>query len=136
MSFSRTATLRIVLRAIMVAFFVGGFLLHMTAPEALAKITPSWVPDPIVVVLVTGWLELAGAAGLLLPRTRRFAGIALAFYILAIWPANMRQAIEHIVVPPIPDSWWYHVPRLALQPVLSWCALFCAEVIDWPLRSE
>jgi uncharacterized membrane protein len=90
------------------------------------------VPYPHAVVLITGGLELAGAVGLLAPRTRRAAGMALALYILAVWPANIHQAVDHIVVPPIPDSWWYHGPRLAFQPVLAWWALFCAGVVDWP----
>ena len=134
MTAARLATLRTVLRLIMVAFFAGGFVLHMTAVDALVRITPGWVPYPRAVVLITGWLELAGAVGLLLPRTRRAAGVALALYILAVWPANIHQAVDHIVVPPIPDSWWYHGPRLALQPVLVWWALFCAGVVDWPPR--
>ena len=134
MTTARLATLRTILRLVMAAFFLGGFVLHMTAVDALVSITPGWVPFPRAVVLMTGSLELAGAVGLLLPRTRQAAGIALALYILAVWPANIHQAFAHIVVPPIPDSWWYHGPRLALQPVLAWWALFCAGVIDWPLR--
>lgn len=134
MTAARLATLRTVLRVLMVAFFLGGFVLHMTAVNALVAITPDWVPFPRALVLVTGWLELAGAVGLLLPQTRRAAGVALALYIVAVWPANIHQALAHIVVPPIPDSWWYHGPRLALQPVLAWWALFCAGVIDWPVR--
>ena len=124
------------MRLIMAAFFAGGFVLHMKAADAVVAITPSWVPFPHAVAFVTGWLELAGAIGLLVPRTRRFAGIALAVYIVAVWPANMKHAFAHIVLPPIPDSWWYHAPRLALQPVLAWWALFCAGVIDWPWRSK
>jgi uncharacterized membrane protein len=132
----RLAGLRALMRIAMAAFFVGGFVLHMRAPDALTKITPAFVPYPYAVALITGWLELAGAIGLLWPRTRRAAGIALALYILAVWPANIHQAFAHIVVPPIPDSWWYHAPRLALQPVLMWWALFCAGVIAWPARGE
>ncbi|HEY5306261.1 MAG TPA: DoxX family protein [Pseudolabrys sp.] len=132
MTAARLATLRTVLRLVMAVFFLGGFVLHMTALDALVAITPGWVPFPRAVALITGWLELAGALGLLLPRTRRAAGIALALFILAVWPANIHQAVAHIVVPPIPDSWWYHGPRLALQPVLVWWALFCTGVIDWP----
>ena len=134
MTAARIASVRTVLRLVMAAFFAGGFVLHMTAGDALVSITPDWVPVPRAVVLTTGWLELAGAIGLMLPQTRRVAGVALALYILAVWPANIHQAIAHIVVPPIPDSWWYHGPRLALQPVLAWWALFCAGVIDWPMR--
>jgi uncharacterized membrane protein len=124
--------LRAAIRLALAAFFVGGFFLHLAATDAIVRITPEWVPFPREVALLTGWLELAGAAGLLWPPTRRIAGIALALYILAVWPANFKQAFEHIALPPIPDSWWYHGPRLALQPVLAWCALFAAGVIDWP----
>ncbi|HZD91013.1 MAG TPA: hypothetical protein VE224_13005, partial [Pseudolabrys sp.] len=128
--------LRAVLRFAMTAFFAGGFALHMSAAGALVRITPDWVPYPHAVALITGWLELLGAIGLLWPRTRRLTGMALALYIVAVWPANIKQAFQHIVVPPIPDSWWYHGPRLALQPVLVWWALFCANVVDWPLRRD
>ncbi len=134
MTAERLASVRTVLRLVLAAFFAGGFVLHMTAVDALVSITPDWVPVPRAVVLTTDWLELAGAIGLMLPQTRRVAGVALALYILAVWPANIHQAIAHIVVPPIPDSWWYHGPRLALQPVLAWWALFCVGVIDWPMR--
>jgi uncharacterized membrane protein len=125
---------RAIMRAIMAAFFAAGFVLHLAAPDALLKITPDWVPYPRAVVFITGVLELLGGAALLIPRLRRLAGVALALYVIAVWPANFKHAFEHIVLPPIPQSWWYHAPRLALQPVLAWWALFCAGVIDWPLR--
>lgn len=125
---------RAVMRLVMAAFFAAGFVLHMRAPEAVARITPPFVPFRDEVALITGWLELAGAIGLLVPRTRRLAGLALALYILAVWPANIYQALAHIAVPPIPETWWYHGPRLALQPVLMWWALFSAGAIDWPAR--
>jgi uncharacterized membrane protein len=134
MTDARLARLRAVLRLVMAVFFAGGFVLHMTAADKLVRITPSWVPFPHAVVLITGWLELAGAIGLILPQTRRAAGVALALYVLAVWPANIHQALAHIVVPPIPDSWWYHGPRLALQPVLAWWALFASGVVGWPAR--
>jgi len=132
----RATTGRAVMRWLMAAFFVGGFFLHLTAVESLIKMTPEWVPYPRLVIYLTGALELAGGVALLVPRLRRVAGIALALYVLAVWPANIKQAFEHIVLPPVPDSWWYHGPRLALQPVLAWWALFCAGVLDWPLRAR
>lgn len=92
------------------------------------------MPFPREVVLLTGACEIAGAVALLTTRLRQAAGIMLALYALCVWPANIKHAVEHITLPPIPDSWWYHGPRLALQPVLIWWALFCAGVIDWPWR--
>ena len=51
-------------------------------------------------------------------------------------PRTPQHAIEGAHLPPVPDGWWHHGPRLALQPVLVWWALFCAGVIDWPFRAK
>jgi uncharacterized membrane protein len=118
----------------MAAFFAAGFVLHLRAVDAMVAITPDWVPLPREVVYATGVMELIGAVMLLVPRLQWGGGVALALYILAVWPANFKHAFAHIVTPPIPDSWWYHGPRLALQPVLAWWALFSTRVIDWPWR--
>jgi len=134
MTQSSISLVRAAMRLLMAAFFIGGFALHLEAADGLVAIMPDWVPLPRTVVFVTGVLELLGGIGLLLPPTRRWAGICLAIYVIAVWPANIKQAVEHIVLPPIPDSWWYHGPRIALQPVLAWWALFCAGAIDWPSR--
>ena len=129
-----TLSARAVMRIVMAAFFAAGFMLHVEATDALVVITPGWVPFPREVVYATGVLELIGALSLLVPRLRWWTGVALAAYVIAVWPANIKQAFEHIVLPPIPDSWWYHAPRLALQPVIAWWALFSTRVIDWPWR--
>ena len=56
----------------------------------------------------------------------------LAVYAVCVWPANFKHAFGGVDIPHISSSWWYHAPRLALQPVIVWWALFCAGVIDWP----
>jgi uncharacterized membrane protein len=127
-------TIRTAMRWVMAAFYAVAGIGHLAAPDAFLPIVPGWVPLPREVILVTGVCELAGAAALLTVRLRPLAGIMLALYALCVWPANIKQAVEHIVVPPIPDTWWYHGPRLAFQPVLIWWALFCAGVVDWPTR--
>ena len=129
-----TPSARGVMRIAMSAFFAAGFVLHLLATDKVVAITPDWVPYPRKVVLITGMIELAGAVALLVPGLRRATGIALAIYVIAVWPANFKHAFAHIVTPPIPDSWWYHAPRLALQPVIAWWALFSTRVVDWPFR--
>ena len=124
------------MRIAMAVFLAAGFVLHLKATDQLVAITPGWVPYPREVVLITGLIELAGAVALLVPGLRRVTGIALAIYVIAVWPANFKHAFAHIVTPPIPDSWWYHAPRLALQPVIAWWALFSTRVVDWPFRSR
>ncbi len=131
----RFAGVRAVMRWALAALFVAAGIAHLSTPEPFLKITPDWVPFAPQVIFITGLCELAGAAALVTKPLRKWAGIALALYTLCVWPANIKQALDHIVLPHIPDSWWYHGPRLAFQPVLIWWALFCAGVIDWPCRA-
>jgi uncharacterized membrane protein len=126
--------IRNVMRWIMAAFYIAAGVGHLLRPDAFLPIVPDWLPLPRVMILLTGLCELAGAAALLTTRLRAAAGIMLALYALCVWPANIKHAVDHIVLPPIPDTWWYHGPRLMFQPVLIWWALFCAGVIDWPWR--
>ena len=127
---------RAILRWVLAAFFVAAAIAHLTVPETLLTITPDWVPFAPQVIFVTGLCELAGAAALVTRPLRHWAGIALALYTLCVWPANIKQALNHIVIPSIPDTWWYHGPRLAMQPVIIWAALFSAGVISWPFAAR
>ena len=127
---------RTVLRWLLVAVYLAAGVGHLRSPDTFALIVPDWVPQPHAVILITGACEIAGAIALLTARWRRIAAIALALYAVCVFPANIKHAFEHISVPPIPDSWWYHAPRLAFQPVFVWWALFCGGVTDWPIRKR
>jgi uncharacterized membrane protein len=126
--------LRKILRWPLVAFFLIAGIAHLSVPDEFIRITPDWVPFAPQVIFVTGLCEILGAAALVTRALRRSAGIALALYALCVWPANFKHAFDGIQVAHIPSSWWYHGPRLALQPVIMWWALFAGEVIDWPFR--
>jgi uncharacterized membrane protein len=131
---SRCNTLRAPMRWLLAAFYCVAGIAHLNAPDAFLAIVPQWVPWPRETILVTGVCEMAGGAGLLLQQWRRSSGSMLALYALCVWPANIKHALEGVHMPPIPDSWWYHGPRLALQPVLIWWALWSTAAIDWPCR--
>jgi uncharacterized membrane protein len=120
------------MRYIMAAFYLLAGVLHLTIPQKFLLIVPDWVPLPYEAVIFTGVCEIVGSVALLFRRTARLAGIMLALYAVCVFPANIKHAVEGIDVPGIPNGWLYHGPRLALQPVLVWWALFCAGLIDWP----
>ncbi|WP_240502271.1 DoxX family protein [Sphingomonas panacis] len=122
------------MRWVLAAAYLLAGVLHLRSPEPFLAITPDWVPDPRAVIAVTGMCEIAGAIGMLVPRLRRLAGILLALYALCVFPANVKHAIDYITLGRGGLTLWYHVPRLLMQPVIVWWALFAGGVVDWPLR--
>lgn len=132
----RTADPRTVMRVVLAALYLVAGILHLARPAGFVAITPGWVPWPREIVFVTGVAEIAGAIGLMIPRLRMAAGWALAAYAVAVFPANINHAINHIAIGGVQPGWWYHAPRLLLQPVIVWWALWAAGIIDWPARSS
>lgn len=105
-------------------------ILHFLFPEALIAITPDWVPDKPLVIALTGMAEAAGGLALLQPWSlplRRAGGVCLALYALCVFPAN----INHMLIDMARDrpqlGWGYHLPRMLLQPVLIWLALWVSK---------
>ena len=124
------------MRWILAAFFSAAGVAHLWAPEKLLSITPSWVPLAPQVIFATGLCEIVGSIALVTGYWRTWAGIAMAIYALCVWPANFKHAMDGVELPFVTNSWLYHGPRLAFQPVIIWWALYCAEVIDWPWQRK
>lgn len=117
------------------AYLIAG-IAHLRSPAGFVAITPSWVPYAPQVVALTGMAELAGAVGLLIEPLRRAAGMGLALYALCVWPANLNHAWSDIPLGGMHLGWCYHGPRLVLQPVIIWWAVWASGVIDWPFGSK
>lgn len=125
---------RIVARCILALLYAVAGICHLSIPGPFLMITPDWVPYPRQVIMATGLCELAGAAGLMLPRFRYAAGIGLALYALCVFPANIKHAIVDLSLAQPQLGWRYHAPRLALQPVIVWWALYAGGITSWPFR--
>ena len=97
-------------------FFIGG-VAHFTATTLEMRIVPPSIPWPRAAVLVSGALELIGAAGLVWPRTRRAAGVLLFLITIAVTPANVYM-LQHAELFQVPR--WVLVGRLPLQVALLW----------------
>ena len=130
----RVERARTVLRWMLAAAYLFVGIAHIRAPGTFLAIIPPWVPYPHQTIFVTGLCEIAGAIALLTTRLRWLAGVMLAAYAVCVFPANIRHAVEGIVIGGRQLGWWYHGPRLAFQPVIVWWALFAGHVIDWPFR--
>ena len=79
---------------VVVGLFVASGVLHLVRPGAFDAQVPDFLPARAAVVVVSGVLELACAALLLVPRTRRVGGLATAALLVAIFPGNVWQAWE------------------------------------------
>lgn len=117
------------------AYFAVG-VVHIKSPDGFLPIMPDFVPYPRDVVIWTGAAEIAGAIGLMIPRLRRAAAWGLAAYAVCVFPANIKHAVEGVVVSGTALGWGYHGPRLLAQPVIVWWALWAGGITDWPFRRK
>ncbi len=117
-----------------IAYFAAGAL-HLAKPAPFIAITPHWVPMAPTVIALTGVAELLGAIGLAqgvsIPL-RRAAAWGLAAYAVCVFPANINHMLMDMARPVPELGWAYHAPRMLLQPILVWLALWTGGVVDWP----
>ena len=96
---NRVHALRRTLRWILAAFYFAAGIFHLALPAPFLTITPNWAPFPEEVIFITGLCELAGAIALLVPSLRKLAGLGLALYAIAVFPANINHAIVDDLAP-------------------------------------
>lgn len=87
-------------------------LSHLLMPAPFVQHLPPWVPLREGLVLVTGVLEIAlGAALLRRQPGRRRAGVLLAAYLVAVFPANVYVAVAGVEIDGMPAaSSWLRLP--------------------------
>src|SRR3984957_19976796 len=116
--------MRSALRKLAGPFFIGAGALHFVKPEPYRAMIPPYIPPLRAMVALSGVAEAAGGAGLLVPRTRRWASWWLVATLVAIFPANVHMALH-------PERYERHVPggRLGLYLRLPFHLVFIAWVL-------
>jgi uncharacterized membrane protein len=79
----------------------------------LIRMVPQAIPNPEFMVTFTGICEVLGAIGLLVPRARRIAALALILLLIAVVPANAHAARAGVTLRG--DAPTPLLPRIALQ---------------------
>jgi uncharacterized membrane protein len=74
--------------------FAASGTVHLVKPEVYLPLMPSWVPAHREVILASGVAEIACAAGLAVPATRRAAGWASVLLLLGVYPGNIKMAVD------------------------------------------
>src|SRR3954447_3204010 len=71
------------------ALLLASGAMHFVKPEPFEAMVPKQLPSRRALVYASGALEIACAVGLLVPRTRRVAGLASAALLVAVFPGNV-----------------------------------------------
>lgn len=101
------------LRAVVALPLLVSGIGHFARTAVYATIVPPMLPHPAFWILLTGALELAGALGLLLPKTTRTASTCIALLMVAVFPANVYAAHQTVAGLHMPGT----PVRLAMQVV-------------------
>lgn len=105
----------------MVALFAGVGIMHFVKTETFALAMPNYLPEKILLVQLTGVIEILGAVGLLISKTRRAAGICIALFLVCVFPVNLNMALHPEDFHAVPA--WALYLRLPIQGVLIWLAM-------------
>lgn len=105
--------------ALAVMFFLTASA-HWGAKRAdLVRMVPAAFGRPEVWVTLTGFLEIAGAIGLLIPAVAPVAAWGLALLLIAMFPANIHAARQHLKIGGRP------VPTIGVRSVIQVIFLGC-----------
>ena len=84
-------------RGALVIMFLFTGTSHFTSMKYdFAAMIPAPLPNDLWVIYLSGVFEIAGAVGLLIPQTRKLAGICLVLLLVALFPANVYAALSEI----------------------------------------
>jgi uncharacterized membrane protein len=111
--------------ALVIMFLFTGFSHFSSLKHDFAAMIPAPLPDDLWVIYLTGVFEIAGALGLLIPRTRRLAGICLVLLLVAMFPANVNAIVNEISLGGnAPTPLWVRAPMQLLYMGMVWWTSF------------
>jgi uncharacterized membrane protein len=115
----------VIFKYILAAFMVFTGVAHFRAPQGFVRIVPDYLPSPLMLVYISGVFEILGGVGLLVPTTQKWAAWGLIALFIAVFPANVNMALNHIPFGKLPTPQWVLWLRLPLQLVLmGWAWLY------------
>lgn len=110
-----------VLRVILAVSLIIVGITHFMVPEPYVRIVPPQLPYPLELVYISGFFEILGAIGLLIPYVSVAAAYGLIALFIAVFPANINQAVNNIPIEGIPHHQALYWARLPFQAVfIAW----------------
>ena len=104
----------------MALLYVAAGINHFLNPEIYLGIMPPFLPQPLLLVYISGVGEILLGLLLLLPVTRPLAAWGIILLLIAVFPANIQMAVNYLHTQH--PSLWIALLRLPLHGVLIWWA--------------
>lgn len=112
-----------ILRVVLAASLTIVGITHFTHTEQFVRIVPPQLPNPMALVYISGFFEIIGGIGLLIPLVSVLAAWGIIALFIAVFPANINQAIHSISIDGIPDHpllYWFRLPFQIPLIVWAW----------------
>jgi uncharacterized membrane protein len=132
MTTARSTRIRSIARVVLGGVLVVAGLVHLTfAGTDFQAQVPDWVGvDKNVVVILSGLVEIAlGAALIVVRRRRALLGLAAGLFFIAVFPGNISQFVDGDAAFGL-DTNSARRARLFFQPVLVAWAWWSTDAID------
>jgi uncharacterized membrane protein len=129
-----------VMKILMLVFTVvfGGMYVnvgvqHFTNTVWFEPIVPAILGDAAFWVYVTGVIEIALGVGLIIPQTRRYAGLASAAFLVIVYWANFNMWVNNIAIGGKTYADFWHVLRLVAQTgMIALSLLIAGQLTEEP----
>ena len=106
-------------------FFIVAGARHFLMPEFYMLMMPNYLPVPLILIYISGFFEILGGIGLMIPSTRVFSAWGLMALLLAVLPANIFLWTHNVQLPDNFRPSWYLLLRVPLQFLLiAWTYMF------------
>lgn len=126
-------TLRNLGLAFVFLWFMLGGIAHFIATDFFVAIMPPYIGFHREIVYLSGVFEILGAIGILIPVTRRWAGIGLFLLVVCVSPANIHMWLHPDLFPDVPPA--FLSARLVIQLALLWLIWWCTRPPPYESRS-
>jgi uncharacterized membrane protein len=101
------------------AFYIAVGGNHFTDPDLFVLIVPAYLPEPLLLVHISGVAEILGGVGLLWRKTRPAAAWGILALLVAVYPANINMLVNDIYLPDMPQERWMLWARMPMQFILA-----------------
>ena len=117
----RRTKLRAGLRGLLGVLLIVQGANHFIADAFMARMIPAYLPEPYLLVYLSGVAEIVLGALLFVPRFRRMAGWGIIALLLAVFPANLQMALHPEDWPDLPAAGlWARLPFQLLFLYWTW----------------